>query len=99
MARSRCTSWSAAYSAILVQFLQGGLMKSFGVLLITVTQQCDILVWEYGNAISLMLIVGSFFSKYHSKRENQEGIVFLLILSDIYYVYTVANGESESAQI
>ena len=69
MARNRCTTWSAAYAAMLCQFLQGGLMKSFGVLLITVTQQCDILVWEYGNAISLMLIVGSFFSKYESQTD------------------------------
>lgn len=70
MARSRCLAWSAAYAAILCQFLQGGLMKSFGVLLNTVTEQCDILVWEYSNTVSLMLIVGAIVSKYYLKMHN-----------------------------
>ena len=45
-------------------------MKSFGVLLNTVTEQCDILVWEYANTVSLMLIVGAIVSKYYLKMHN-----------------------------
>ena len=64
-------------------------MKSFGVLLVTLTEQCDILVWEYGNTISSMLIAGSFFSKYHfitlSYRELRMQRFYLLIY-DVLHV-------------
>ena len=44
-----CQAWLAAYAAWLCRFIEGGLMKSFGVLLITVTEQCDhgMGVWKY----------------------------------------------------
>ena len=56
-------AWLVVFAAWLCRFIEGGLMKSFGVLLITVTEQCEILVWKYGNTIALMHIFGSFVSK------------------------------------
>ena len=46
------------FGAFLSRVLDYGVGKSFGVLLTTLTEQFDILVWRVGNTVSLLNVVG-----------------------------------------
>ncbi|XP_072044945.1 monocarboxylate transporter 7-like [Amphiura filiformis] len=52
-------AWVVAFSAHVCRILHDGIVKSYGVMLPTLSFEFDTKVWEIGFAISLMVVVGS----------------------------------------
>ena len=52
-------AWMVVFGAFMVRTLENGTSKSFGVLLPTLTEQFDIMVWRVGNTVSLASCVGT----------------------------------------
>ena len=56
-------SWVIAFCLFIVNCIEDGIFKAFGVLLVTLSEQYDVHVWVVGTTVSLMVFVGSAVGK------------------------------------